>query len=169
MRTAAPMSLPCTTGYRAACRTPTTRPAGGLHSRNSRRSSRRARTRAIQLLRAPELLRRQVGALGHRLELGPGDGRVTDTGAEPTVGPGDDVLAADEPRVRHQTLGDELRMLDEVAVVADHPGHEDLPRRQLHVLPHPPLVLRQGFDASMEYAPARTLRTKSTMSRSGMS
>jgi len=32
-RTAAPMSSPCTTGYRAACRPPTTRPAGGRHSR----------------------------------------------------------------------------------------------------------------------------------------
>jgi uncharacterized protein YndB with AHSA1/START domain len=31
---------------RPACRPPTTRPAGGRHSRNSRRSSRRARTRA---------------------------------------------------------------------------------------------------------------------------
>ena len=31
---------PCTTGYRATCRPPTTRPAGGRHSRNSRRSSR---------------------------------------------------------------------------------------------------------------------------------
>src|SRR5439155_6140961 len=77
-------------------------------------------------LRAPELPRRQVGALGHRLELGPGDGRVTDTRAEPTVGPGDDVLAADKPRVRHQALGDELRMLDEVAVVSDRAGQEEL-------------------------------------------
>src|SRR5437899_6885504 len=41
------MSSPCTTGYRAACRPPTTRPAGGRHSRNSRRSSRRVRTRAV--------------------------------------------------------------------------------------------------------------------------
>ena len=46
MQTVAPMSSPCTTGYRPACRPPTTRPAGGRHSRNSRRSSRRARTRA---------------------------------------------------------------------------------------------------------------------------
>src|SRR5215207_6230803 len=58
MQTAAPMSSPCTTGYRAACRPPTTRPAGGLHSRNSRRSSRRAKSRvaddlAQHLGRAP--------------------------------------------------------------------------------------------------------------------
>jgi len=38
----APMSSPCTTGYRPACRPPTTRSAGGRRSRNSRRSSRRA-------------------------------------------------------------------------------------------------------------------------------
>jgi len=34
--------LACTTDYRAACQPPTTRPAGGRHLRNSRRSSRRA-------------------------------------------------------------------------------------------------------------------------------
>src|SRR5438876_946252 len=45
MQTAAPMSSPCTMGYRAACRPPTTRPGGGRHSRSSRRSSRRARRR----------------------------------------------------------------------------------------------------------------------------
>src|SRR5439155_24476758 len=43
MQTAAPMSSPCTRGCRAACRPPTTRPAGGRHSRISRRSSRQAR------------------------------------------------------------------------------------------------------------------------------
>src|SRR5438309_3492937 len=55
MQTAAPMSSPSTTGCRAACRPPTTRPAGGRHSRNSRRSSRRADTRATWLepLRRP--------------------------------------------------------------------------------------------------------------------
>src|SRR3989454_10225105 len=45
MQTAAPMSSPCTMGYRGACRPPTTRPGGGRHSRSSRRSSRRARRR----------------------------------------------------------------------------------------------------------------------------
>ena len=38
----APISSPCTTDSRAACRPPTTRPGGGLHWRNSRRSSRPA-------------------------------------------------------------------------------------------------------------------------------
>ena len=42
MPTAAPKSSPCTTGYHPACRPPTTRSAGGCHSGNSRRSSRRA-------------------------------------------------------------------------------------------------------------------------------
>lgn len=45
-KAAAPMSSPCTTRYRPACQSPTTRPAGGKHSRNSRRSSRRVRTYA---------------------------------------------------------------------------------------------------------------------------
>src|SRR5882672_1755333 len=36
MQKGAPMSTPCTTGYRAACRPPTTRSAGGRHSRSSR-------------------------------------------------------------------------------------------------------------------------------------
>ncbi len=36
-------------GLPPGCRPPTTRPAGGRHSRNSRRSSRRARTRASSI------------------------------------------------------------------------------------------------------------------------
>jgi uncharacterized protein (DUF433 family) len=41
MRTAAPMLSPCTKGYRPGCRPQTTKLAGGKHSRDSRRSSKR--------------------------------------------------------------------------------------------------------------------------------
>src|SRR5438128_7419136 len=51
MQTAAPMSSPCTTGYRRGCRPPATRPAGGRHSRSSRRSSRRPRCWVMTRLR----------------------------------------------------------------------------------------------------------------------
>jgi uncharacterized protein YndB with AHSA1/START domain len=40
-----PMSSPCTRGCRPACRPPTTRPAGGRRSRDSRRSSGRRSAR----------------------------------------------------------------------------------------------------------------------------
>src|SRR5215211_7488831 len=65
MQSAEPMSSPCTTGYRPACRPPTTRPDGDGHSRNSRRSSRRAgRVRAISApIGLPELSRPIAWAL----------------------------------------------------------------------------------------------------------
>src|SRR5574341_830887 len=44
MRMAAQMCSPYTTTCRLASRQPTTKPAGGWHSTNSRHSSRRART-----------------------------------------------------------------------------------------------------------------------------
>ena len=66
MQTVAPMSAPCTRGYRAACRPLITRPSGGHHSRNSRRSSRQARTRATSQRRS------QVGTGFVRSVGGPG-------------------------------------------------------------------------------------------------
>src|SRR5438552_10198127 len=48
MQTAAPIFSRCTTGCRAACRLPTTRPAGGRHSENSRRSSRPRKLRKLE-------------------------------------------------------------------------------------------------------------------------
>src|SRR5262244_820541 len=89
----------------------------------------------------PELSRGQARAFHERLELRPGDLRMAHARAETAVRTGDHVLAADQPGVADDSLGDELGMLHEVAGVADHAGDEDLALRQLHVLPHAPLVL----------------------------
>src|SRR5207249_6304743 len=68
--------------------------------------------------RLPELPRRPARALGHAGELRPGnvrvDGRLADPGAEAAIRPGDDVLAADQPRVAADALGHQVRVLDEV-------------------------------------------------------
>ena len=40
-----------------------------------------------------------------------------------------------------EPLGDQLRMLDHVGAVAHDAWHENLARRELHVLPHLPFVL----------------------------
>ena len=60
---------------------------------------------------------------------------------EAAVGPGDDVLAPDQPRQPHDALRHQLGMLDHIGGVADHAGNEHLARRQLRGLPHPPFVL----------------------------
>ena len=46
-------------------------------------------------------------------------------GGESAIGAGDDVLAADDPGVAHDPLGDELRVLDQVRGVADDSRNED--------------------------------------------
>src|SRR5687767_10253314 len=89
----------------------------------------------------PQLLRRESRTLGHRLELRPDDRGMADTLAESTVRTGDNVLTTDDSRVADQALGDQLRVLDEVAEVADYARNQQLPLGQLHVLPDPPLVL----------------------------
>src|SRR2546426_6027776 len=45
---------------------------------------------------------------------------------ESAVGARDDVFPADELREPHQALGDQDRMLDDVARMADHPRNEHL-------------------------------------------
>src|SRR4051794_22199039 len=87
--------------------------------------------RGRHVLLAPELLRRDAGAFCHRAELGPGDLAMRHPGADAAVRAGDDVLAADEVCVAHETLGDELRVLDHIRDVADHARDEDLVARQL--------------------------------------
>src|SRR6266849_4274323 len=89
----------------------------------------------------PELPGRQSGAFHERFELGPRDLRVTDPRPEAAVRPGDHVLASDQTGVPDDPLGDELRVLDEIARVADHAGDQDLAVRKLHVFPHAPFVL----------------------------
>src|SRR5207342_777071 len=61
-------------------------------------------------------------------------------GTEAAVGAGNDVFAADRLGVLHDTVGNQLRMLDEVRGGVDHAGDDGLAVRQLDVLPHLPLM-----------------------------
>src|SRR5262245_6709784 len=91
----------------------------------------------------PELPRRAARALGHAGELRPGDvgidGGLADPRAEAAIGPGHHVLAADQPRVAADALGDQVRVLDEVGRGVEHARDEDLARGELHALEQPPL------------------------------
>src|SRR5438445_7122140 len=94
----------------------------------------------------PELFGSQPRALGHRLELGPGDLGLdlvdrSREGREPAVGARHHALAPDDLRVAHEPLGDQLGMLDEVGRRVEHAGNDEPVVRQLHVLEHDPLVL----------------------------
>lgn len=61
-------------------------------------------------------------------------------GAKTAVRRRDDVLAADPLRVLDEPLADELRRFDEEADAIDDTGDEDLPVRELHVLPDFPFM-----------------------------
>src|SRR5262245_37008980 len=76
--------------------------------------------------RLPEVLRGQPRALGHRLELGPGDLRFNlvdrpRESREAAVGTCYDALPPDDFGVAHKTLGDQFRMLDEVGRRVEDP------------------------------------------------
>src|SRR5262245_50997155 len=92
----------------------------------------------------PELPRRAARPLGHAGELRPGDvgidGGLADPRAEAAIGPGADVLAAAQPRVAADALGNQVRVLDEVGRGVEHARDEDLAGGQLHPLEEPPLV-----------------------------
>src|SRR5580692_12565400 len=66
----------------------------------------------------PQLLRRQFGAVGERLELDPDDAGVDLAGrgeaGEAAIGAGGDVLAPDRLREAADPLGDQFGMLDDV-------------------------------------------------------
>src|SRR5437867_3552596 len=86
----------------------------------------------------PELLRRQPRALGHRLELGPGDLGLDliDRPGErrhAAVGAGDHALAPDDLRVADDPLRHQLRVLDEVGRGVEHAGDDQTVVRQLDV------------------------------------
>ena len=53
----------------------------------------------------------------------------------------DDVFAANQLRITHDSIGYDLWMLDDVGGVANHARNEQLAVRQLRVLPHAPFVL----------------------------
>src|SRR3954471_18169117 len=96
-------------------------------------------TRGVDLS-PPEALRCKLRARRERLELGPCD-LLMNASAEPAVGRGDDVLAADQICETRDPVSHQLGMLDDVRRVADDPRNRDLPFRELHVLPQTPLVL----------------------------
>src|SRR4029453_3281605 len=77
---------------------------------------------------APELPAGEPCALDQAFELGPHDRFVhaTDERAlrEPAVGAGNHPVAADDIREAHETFGDELRMLDDIGLMADDARHE---------------------------------------------
>src|SRR5690348_10191334 len=97
-------------------------------------------------LALPQLPGRQLRALGHRLELGPGDLGLDDVGrprerGEAAVGAGDDALAPDDLGVADEPLGDQLRMLDEVGRRVEHARDDHAIVRQADLAEHHPLVL----------------------------
>src|SRR5947207_1820469 len=86
----------------------------------------------------PQDLGRAPRAFGHRREFGPADRLVADPRAEPAIGAGQHILAADEARVAHQPLGDEVGVLDKIAAMADDARNERRAIRQLYRLEDAP-------------------------------
>src|SRR5438105_5543806 len=70
---------------------------------------------------SPKLAARELGAFRQGGELRPRD-LWMDAAAQPAIGPGDDVLAADHARVTQDPIRHHLRMLDDVCGMADHAG-----------------------------------------------
>src|SRR3954452_8669851 len=101
------------------------------------------------------------GPLGERLELRPHDGGVN----APVEGPlgkaairaRQDPVASDELRQAHDPLRHELRMLDDVGGLADHPRRELLAFGQLDGLPHAPFVLMAWVRTLDEIGPRLAL------------
>ena len=66
---------------------------------------------------------------------------MADPRAEPAIGAGQHVLAADQAGVAHQPLGDEIGVLDEVAAMPDDARDQCRAVRKFHRLENPPFVL----------------------------
>src|SRR5215510_11567253 len=60
--------------------------------------------------------------------------------AQPTIRAGDYLLTAHQMSIFDETLGYQLRMLDEIRGVAYDAGNEYLPLGQLDIFPHAPLM-----------------------------
>src|SRR5437773_11682123 len=93
-----------------------------------------------RLLTFPQLFCREARAFGHRFELGPDDLRIADARTEAAVGAGHNIFAADDLGVADQTVGDRLRVFDDVRRMSDDSGHEDFACGKLHFFPDTPLV-----------------------------
>src|SRR5262249_32733178 len=89
---------------------------------------------------APELLTRQLGTLGHCLELGPGNGGMDAGGestlGEPTIHASNHVLPAHQPGISHNAFLHQLGVLDGVCGVCNDPRNEYLALGELDVFPH---------------------------------
>src|SRR5690348_14519677 len=94
---------------------------------------------ALASVPAPEPIRREVGTLPHRLELLPHHGRM-DLGlverlrGEAAIGARHHILAPNKLRKAHEALGDELRMLDDIARMGDDAGTQHLALGHLDLL-----------------------------------
>src|SRR5688572_14436710 len=88
---------------------------------------------------------------------------------EAAVGPGYNILAANDVGEGENTIRHQLGMLDDGRCVAHHAGNEDLPRRQLDVAPYFVLVLVAHVAGFGQVRCALTLSSTSEMSRKGMS
>src|SRR2546427_2297028 len=135
MRPVSPPGMPNTNRMPASARTCTTAWGTSISSRITGAST-----------LAPELSGGQARALGHRLELRPGDLRLdlvdgAREGREPTIGARDHALASDHLRVADQTLGDQLGVLDEVGRRVQHARDDHPVVRQADLAEHDPFVL----------------------------
>ena len=84
---------------------------------------------------------------------------------EPAVGAGDEVLASHTRGKPKEPFRDELRMFDDVGPVAHDARHEDLAGGSLTSCHTFHSCSWRGLAASMRYAPAFTLRIRSTIFR----
>src|SRR5258708_37746569 len=91
---------------------------------------------ATSFLSAPQLFTRQPRAFGHGFEFRPADLWAADPRAEAAIGAGHDVFAADDFGVAHVTVGDRLRMFDDVRGVTNDAGNEHFAFGQLHFFPN---------------------------------
>src|SRR5687768_17487420 len=90
---------------------------------------------------APQLFCRDARTFRHSFEFGPCNLRIAHPRPEAAVGAGHDVLSADDHGITHQTVGDDLGMLDDVGSMSDDPGYDHFALGKFHILPHTPLVL----------------------------
>src|SRR5262245_2067595 len=139
MRPVSPPGMPKTNWMPASSRTRTMAWGTSVSSGIIRPSSSEARL-------PPQLLGRDPRALGHRLELGPGDLRLhlVDRSREcheSTIGACDHPLAPDDLGVADETLSDQLRVLDEVGRRVQHTRDDHPVVGQADLAEHDPLVL----------------------------